>query len=749
MQAPTISPHDPNVVLVHCDMTGAYITTDGGRSWRMFNLRTGVQSFAFDPSDPKVIYAGNVVLWRSEDTGRTWRMIWPSPARKIVPYMSGDHADYFVAGEDPSFPAGGWIRRIAVDPQDPRRVYVLMGPRRRPARLYRSTDRGATWAAVKGLGELSVHALHVQPTADGGPGAVFLLTPDGVLRLAGDRRQRRPAPTGGIRLGCAARNKGSAEPILYAATGGRRRPDGAGLAVSTDGGRSWRSVHAAIAPLLHRRGAGQRPWIRAMAAAERDGRTAYVSLVGVRLAANPDERGHAILKTTDAGKHWRAVFAELGHPSPNMTVSHVEGRGMEGYPNVFLASPNSLGVAPTDGRVCYATDLFRTYRTADGGRTWLSCHSAKAGPDRWRTRGLDVTTCYGVHFDPFDRKRVFITYTDIGLFRSEDGGDSWTPAFEGIPNLWRNTAYWLAFDPKVRGRIWGAFALNHDLPRPKMWRRTSPARYRGGVAVSNDGGRRWRVCSRGMPQTAVTHVLMDPTSPVGRRTLYACAFGRGVFKSIDNGENWTLRNKGIEGTGPLAWRLTRAPDGTLYLVVARRTEDGTIGNEGDGALYRSADAAASWTRIKLPAGCNGPNALTLDPRDPKRMYLSAWALRGVAPGSRGDSGGGVFGSTDAGATWEHLLRRAQHIYDVTVDPRDPDVLYCCGFNSSAYRSKDRGRTWERLRGYNFKWGHRVVLDPLDRAKIYITTFGGSVWHGPAAGDPKAVEDVLTPQLRLP
>jgi len=38
----------------------------------------------------------------------------------------------------------------------------------------------------------------------------------------------------------------------------------------------------------------------------------------------------------------------------------------------------------------------------------------------------------------------------------------------------------------------------------------------------------------------------------------------------------------------------------------------------------------------------------------------------------------------------------------------------------------------------------VILDPNDPSLIYITTFGGSVWHGPAAGDPHARETILTP-----
>src|SRR5436305_15223280 len=64
---PTISPHDPSTVLVACDMTGAYITHDGGQNWREFNLRTRVDAFAFDPADPKVIYAGASGLFRSDD----------------------------------------------------------------------------------------------------------------------------------------------------------------------------------------------------------------------------------------------------------------------------------------------------------------------------------------------------------------------------------------------------------------------------------------------------------------------------------------------------------------------------------------------------------------------------------------------------------------------------------------------------------------------------------------------------------
>jgi photosystem II stability/assembly factor-like uncharacterized protein len=244
-----------------------------------------------------------------------------------------------------------------------------------------------------------------------------------------------------------------------------------------------------------------------------------------------------------------------------------------------------------------------------------------------------------------------------------------------------------------------------------------------------------------MPETAPTHILLDPTSPTGKRTLYVAAVGRGVYKSTDDGVTWALKNNGIAQKEPLAWRLARASDGTLYVVIARRSEDGRIGDDGDGAVYKSTDAAESWTPVKLPEGVNGPNGLAIDSQDSQRLYLATWTR---ATGMHG-IGGGIFLSTDAGKTWKNVLQHDQHVYDVTIDPRDSTILYAAGFESSAWRSNDRGEHWERITGYDFKWGHRVMPDLEDPAMIYISTFGGGVWHGALSGD-KRRADIATPEL---
>ena len=60
----------------------------------------------------------------------------------------------------------------------------------------------------------------------------------------------------------------------------------------------------------------------------------------------------------------------------------------------------------------------------------------------------------------------------------------------------------------------------------------------------------------------------------------------GSYKSHDGGKTWSLKNNGITQSEPFAWRLARAQNGTLYVLIARRSEDGSIGNAGDGALYQ-------------------------------------------------------------------------------------------------------------------------------------------------------------------
>jgi photosystem II stability/assembly factor-like uncharacterized protein len=723
---PMISPHDSRLVVEYSDMTAGYITRDDGLSWRMFNLRAHTEAFAFDPVDPQVIYAGTAALWRSSDCGRTWKMIFPNPGRNTVEHQIGDHSDYSLTTSDPAYP-GGDISVIAVAPQSDAKnghgsaehLYVSFERRGQPTVIVASADGGINWSRLTTL-----------------PQRVLLLKPQdsGVIAVSGPAAWRIAADGATTELGSIATNFRSAsaarsgDSVWIYATG----QDGK-VYLSEDSGLHFR----AVTPEL-KQSSGK---FEAIATSERHPEVAYVGFRGLQIGEGKENLFNGIAKTTDGGQSWKIVFKESDHPAANLNGTWIEQRARQSGTSIWFDSPTSIGVSPTDPEIAYASDLFRTYRTLDGGATWKEVDSKQLADGSWVSRGLDMTTNYGMQFDPFDSQHIYMDNTDMGLFQSTNGGQSWRSTSEGVPEDWRNTTYWLAFDPTQRGLIWGAFSGTHDLPHPKMWRTQSPQRFTGGVAVTTDGGNHWQpIIHAGIPSDAITHILLDPASPAGNRTLYACAFGRGVYKSADNGKSWTQKNNGIAGDEPFAWRMTLSQDGSLYLVVARRSEKHDYSPSLAGALYRSMDKAEHWQRMEIPAGVTGPTALEIDPRDPQRLYLAAWGQEGVTT----DKNGGVFASDDGGSTWKNIFSQMQHVYDVTIDPHHPDTLYITGFDAAAYRSTDRGIHWTRIAGYDFKQGSRVILDPNDPTQIYINTFGGGVWHGPATGAANPPEADVTP-----
>ena len=707
---PTISPHDANTVLISCDMTGSYITHNGGHTWRMFNLRGVVNFFVFDPLDPKTMYAHATGLWRSTDGGEQWNLVYPSPSAVKGIKMDSDHADErILADPDPL----SEISALAIDPANSKILYAAAGPKESPA-LFVSRDYGKTWQQQAKLLDVPRH-IWIDPRSAPESRTLFLASAHivTVASSAGIRKLPLPSAFTDISLGFGS----GPQPTIYATSE-------QGTFVSPDGGVTW---HKCDLP-----GSGAK--VRAVATSLRHPETAYVSYDHLTLDG---KSWIGVAKTTNSGSDWQLVWKESEAAANNVHDAWITERFGPGW----AENPLNLTAADQDANLCYGTDLGRTMRTLDGGATWAALYSHKVNDAGWSSLGLDVTNSYGIHFDPFDSKRQFITYTDIGLFRSEDGGVSWASSTAGVPREWLNTTYWVVFDPKVRDRMWSVNSYTHDLPRPKMWRRSSVLQYKGGVCRSDDGGRNWTKSNTGMDETAATHILLDPTSPVSARVLYVAGFGRGIYKSSDGGRTWSLKNAGITQAQPFVWRLARSSNSTLYAVVARRSEDGSIGNSGDGALYQSTDGAEHWQAVALPQGTNGPNGLAVDPNSPDRLYLAAWAR---AAGGHGD-GGGIFLSEDGGASWKQILDKDRHIYDVTIDPSDPTILYAAGFESSAWRSTDRGLHWNRIPGFNFKWGQRVVPDPLDHSKIYITTFGGSVWHGSVNGQEVPV-DIATPAL---
>jgi len=729
MFIPTIDPHDPAHVLVASDMTGAFVTTDGGASWRNFNLRTVVNDYEFDPSSPGTVYAGNNGLFRSGDGGKRWKLIYPDPANVIAEHMAGDHAEQWFETVD-GMP-DNQIVKIRVDPSNSSHIWIGLSQLwwEEPSKLLVSHDRGATWQVV--IQSFSGKVMAIFPgTWWGKPDEVIVITDKTCLRFSEITGKYTIFLLPDMPLIAVDGGSGSEGSVFYALSSMRQESGMVvgGLYRSTDLGATWKSLRTNLW-----NGAGVVPSYITLASCRSKPEVVYISC-----GSYGDGSNYGIFKSADKGETWK--WSYQADWSKVLSKNYSESWMHRSYGPSWSGSPVGLGVCPTNSDVCYATDYGTAYHTVNGGTTWEQVYSNNQADNSYATRGLDVTTCYGVHFDPLDSLHLFITYTDIGLFHSYNGGKSWLHSISGVPGDWINTCYWLVFDPTVKNLVWSVWADCHDLPRPKMFTSGKLAQggYLGGVAVSDNGGRTWRASNAYMPMNTVcTHILLDPTSTVGSRTLYVCGFSSGVYKSTDGGKSWSQASNGI-GSNRNAWRMVRLPDGTLYLLVARGLENNNV---IDGVLYRSDDAAANWKVVALPQGVNAPNDLIYDPSDPKRMYLSSWPTEDRSVQPRIERHGGLYRTEDGGTTWKLVFREDTHVYAAAVDPENPSTVIINTFDSAAFRSDDRGETWYRLRGYNFKWGHRPVFDPHHPGMLYLTTFGGSVFYGPAAGVPSAFEDI--------
>src|SRR3989442_5530271 len=189
----------------------------------------------------------------------------------------------------------------------------------------------------------------------------------------------------------------------------------------------------------------------------------------------------------------------------------------------------------------------------------------------------------------------------------------------------------------------------------------------------------------------------------------------------------------------------------------------------NGGVWKTKDAGRTWSPIFDDQPVASIGALAVAPSAPDVIYV------GPGESTLRDStgfGNGVYKSTDAGRTWTHLgLDETQHIGKIAVDPRNSDVvfvaaighLYAANPDRGVFRSRDGGRTWQKVLYKDENVGAvEVLIDPTDSRVVYAglwntrrppwftyaptngpgggiykSTDGGSTWQQLAAGLPAA------------
>lgn len=371
----------------------------------------------------------------------------------------------------------------------------------------------------------------------------------------------------------------------------------------------------------------------------------------------------------------------------------------------------------------------------------LAAWSATAAEDvflkalRWRSigpyRGGRVTAVAGVNTQ---RDVYYFGATGGGVWKTVDGGQSWTPISDGFFKT---------------GSV-GAIAVSDSDPNILyVGMGESPVRgnvsHGDGVYKSIDAGKTWKHVGLGDTRH-IGRIRIHPRNP---DLVYVAAMGhlfgpgdeRGVFRSKDGGKTWqkVLSRSNVAGAFELILDPSNAD--VLYATtweVKRGPYSLESGGPGSG-IFQSTDGGDTWTEISrrpgLPKGVLGKIGFAVSKPNPDRLWAMVEA-----------EDGGLFRSDDAGKTWRrvnenrNLRQRAWYYSRVYADTQNADRVYV--LNVSFHRSDDGGRTFTTLptpHGDN----HDLWIDPADHLRMVqsndgganVTYNGGRVWtdqHHPTA-----------------
>ena len=261
----------------------------------------------------------------------------------------------------------------------------------------------------------------------------------------------------------------------------------------------------------------------------------------------------------------------------------------------------------------------------------VAVQATSSGDDSTSAAGLPVTPDYHSLLVAPVSENTLVLGTHGGLFRSGDGGGTWTKA-----------------------ELDGRDAMNLS----KTTGTTICAAGPDVLAKSTDNGISWQdVEPAGLPSLDVHGFAADPRDP---SRLYAAIAGEGVYRSTDAGRTFSLVSD-VVGPGVMALAVLR--DGMLLAGDMQRQ-----------VLAASTNDGRDW-KATAQASVMG---LAVNPARP-RLVLA--------------SGPGVLRSTDGGRTWSQALSLDAGAGPVAWSPSNPAIGYVVGLDRSLWRSDDFGATW--------------------------------------------------------
>lgn len=635
----TVDPNNPNIIWAGLkDDKGLYKSVNAGQTWdevtpTITDLQFVFRGVTVQKDNSNIVYAQGELpmgepgkvhdkvrgrIYRTDDGGVTWSMIWEG--ENLVRYVF-IHPD----NEELMFASLGIFDREAYDSfcdQTP--------PIHGSGGVLKLEVQGSGWDSFfmnTDLTDMYVGTLAVHPN-----------NPDIMLAGAGNTAcSRYELPAG-----------------VWHNTGG--------VFLTTDGGQNWTQTLSNDI----------------ITAVEFSPNNPNIAYAGGQHKIYRSVNGGANWSTISGASYdWGPVGAPAGFPidfliqpgtgtgpdDPEIIFTNNYGGGnvksTDGGVNWSLASTGYTGALmmdvalnPQKPHIVYGAARSGFFRSADGGTNWQGLSTPPA----------NLSTAYGVAVKPDDPDVILVSQELLGhLYRSEDGGQTWTDVFT-VPNvepgvdLYQHGLKSIEFAAPPNSNVVYAGACRGSVALDDI--ADNDKKMSEGIYKSTNGGVTWVDASDlNTTKKCLTSIAIHPTNP---NIVYAAAPHDGVYKTTDGGINWIL--------------MPGLPTDMRAVAIHPSNPDIVYAGALIGGVYRTTTGGSSWVPFKVGMEPNDPIlSLAIDPSNPEIV----WA------GSRAT---GIYRWVPAEGRWMHVNSglTTRSIQALSISP-DGQVLYAASSGEGIFR----------------------------------------------------------------